>query len=369
MSLQKLGWSSFFDALSTNRCLVPARVIARRGDLYLVHDGSREMAATVRGRLREQSAFPPVAGDWVGLNLMDTVQRAESPVIEEILERRTAIVRKRAGRTFGVQVLAANIDRAVLVMALDQDFSLRRLERYLTLVWESGATPLIVLSKSDLAQDPSAALRISASGSDAAKTSLVREAEKRALGFPVICLSCVSGEGLDQLKSELRSGETIVLLGSSGVGKSTLINCLGGSALRQTGAVRASDGKGRHTTTERHLLCLPSGVVVIDSPGLREVQLWAEPGSLDQTFSEITALGAGCRFRDCRHCGEPGCAMAAAIDEGVLDCERLASFLDLEAEIEHVQRQDDPRLAGEYKSRVKALHRAQKQQQKMSKKP
>jgi len=354
MSLQKLGWTSFFDALLTNRSLVPARVIAHGGDRYLVHDGSREMPATVRGRLREQSAFPPVAGDWVGLDPMDTVQRGESPVIEEILERRTAIIRKRAGRTFGSQVLAANIDRALLVMALDQDFSLRRLERYLTLVWESGATPVIVLSKSDLAQDPA---------------PLVREAEKRALGFPVICVSCVSGEGLDRLKSELRSGETIVFLGSSGVGKSTLINFLGGSTLRETGAVRASDGKGRHTTTDRHLLCLPSGVLVIDSPGLREVQLWADPGSLDQTFSEITDFAAGCRFRDCHHRGEPGCAVAAAIDQGQIDRERLESFLDLQAELEHLQRQSDPRLASDYKSQVKALHRAQKQQQKMSKKP
>jgi ribosome biogenesis GTPase len=353
MSLQKLGWSAFFDALLTNPSLVPARVIARGGDRYLVHDGSREMPATVRGRLREQSAFPPVAGDWVGLNLMDTVQWAESPVIEEILERRTVIVRKRAGRTFGAQVLAANIDRALLVMALDQDFSLRRLERYLTLVWESGATPVIVLSKSDLAQDPA---------------PLIREAENRALGFPVICLSCVSGEGLDRLKFELRSGETIVLLGSSGVGKSTLINFLGGSALRQTGAVRAWDGKGRHTTTDRHLVCLPSGVIVIDTPGLREVQLWADPGALDQTFSEIASLAAGCRFRDCRHRGEPGCAVVAAIDSGEIAAERLQSFFNLQNELERIQRQSDPRLAGAYKREVKKLHRAQKLQQKMSKK-
>jgi ribosome biogenesis GTPase len=355
MLLQKLGWSSFFDALLGNRWLVPARVIAHGGDRYLVHNGSREMPAVVRGRLREQAAFPPVAGDWVGLAPAEPNRGiADSSAIEEILERRTAIVRRRAGRTFGAQVLAANVDRALLVMALDQDFNLRRLERYLTLVWESGATPLIVLSKADLAQDPA---------------PLVREAEKRALGFPVICLSCVSGQGLDQLKSELRSGETVVLLGSSGVGKSTLINHLAGTSLRQTGTARASDGKGRHTTTDRHLLCLPSGVLVIDTPGLREVQLWAEPGSLDETFSEIKALASGCRFRDCRHRGEPGCAVAAAIEQGEIDRERLESFLDLQAELEHLQRQSDPRLASEYKSEVKKLHRAQKQLQRMSKKP
>ena len=356
MSLQQLGWNAFFQAFwaEVQRPLRPARVISPGGDRVLVHDGSRELQATIRGRLREQASFPPVVGDWVGLSPADPVQpAAESGVIEEILERRTVIARKRPGKAFGAQVLAANIDRVVLVMALDQDFSLHRLERYLTLVWESGATPIIVLSKTDLAGDPS---------------SFVHEAEHRAMGFPVIPVSNVSGQGREALASILRAEETIVLLGSSGVGKSTLINALGGATLRRTAAIRESDGKGRHTTTDRHLVRLHSGVLVIDTPGLREVQLWADEDSLEETFAEIADAAAGCRFRDCRHDGEPGCAVAAALDRGEIAPDRLRSFHQLRAEVERLERQSDPRLMSAHKSEVKKIHRAQKQGYKMRKK-
>lgn len=354
MSLQQLGWSAYFQALWADRPLRPARVIAQGGDRFLVHDGSRELQAAVRGRLREQANFPPVVGDWVGLMLPEPVRSGGGPcAIEDILERRTAIMRKQAGRTLGAQVLAANVDRVVIVMALDQDFSLHRLERCLTLVWESGATPIIVLSKADLVDD---------------LLPFVREVEQRAMGFPVICVSNVTGRGREELVSVLRAGETIVLLGSSGVGKSTLINTLGGAALRKTGPIRKSDGKGRHITTDRHLLRLPSGVLVIDTPGLREVQLWGGEESLEQTFAEIAVVAAGCRFRDCRHNGEPDCAVAGAVDRGEITPDRLQSFHQLHAELKRVERQSDPRLAREYKSEIKKIHRAQKQQYKMSEK-
>ena len=356
MSLQQLGWNAFFQAFwaEVQRPLRPARVISPGGDRVLVHDGSRELRATIRGRLREQASFPPVVGDWVGLSPADPGRpAAESGVIEEILERRTVIARKRPGKTFGAQVLAANIDRVVLVMALDQDFSLHRLERYLTLVWESGATPIIVLSKTDLVGDPS---------------SFVRQAEHRAMGFPVIPVSNVTGQGREALASILRAEETIVLLGSSGVGKSTLINALGRATLRRTRAIRQSDGKGRHTTTDRQLVRLPSGVLVIDTPGLREVQLWAHEDSLEETFAEIVEAAGGCRFRDCRHDGEPGCAVAAALDRGEIAPDRLQSFHQLRAELKHLERQSDPRLMSEYKSEVKKVHRAQKQRYKMREK-
>lgn len=354
MSLQQLGWGSFFQALWVDHSLRPARVIAQGGGRFLVHDGSRELSAAIRGRLCDQENFPPVVGDWIGLSLSDTDRDAEnSHVVEEIFARRTAIMRQQAGRTFGAQVLAANVDRVVLMMAMDQDFSLHRLERYLTLVWDSGATPIIVLSKADLADDPSL---------------FAREAEQRAMGFPVICLSNVSGQGRAELDSVLQPEETIVLLGSSGVGKSTLVNRLGGAGLRQTGSVRPSDGKGRHTTTDRHLIRLPSGVLVIDTPGMREVQLWAGEDSLQQTFAEIADLAAGCRFRDCRHQGEPGCAVTEAVDRGEIAADRLESFHQLRAEIRHLQRQSDPRKASEHKSEVKKIHRAQKQHYKLRRK-
>jgi ribosome biogenesis GTPase / thiamine phosphate phosphatase len=359
MSLQELGWSPYFQALWADCPLRPARVISQGSDRFLVHDGSRELPATVRSRLRDQEDFSLVVGDWVGLNPASPTpvggsRPVEECVIEKVSERRTAIIRKQAGRTFGAQVLAANVDRVLLVMALDQDFSVHRLERYLTLVWDSGATPVIVLSKADLAAD---------------ETPFAREAGQRAPGFPVICISNVSGQGLDQLKATLAPQETVVLLGSSGVGKSTLVNALDAGAQRATATVRQSDGKGRHTTTDRHLFRLPSGVLMIDTPGLREVQLWADKRSLDRTFAEIADAGAACRFRDCRHSGEPGCAVAGAVEQGEIDPDRLRSFHQLQAELNRLERQNDPRLASAYKNEVKKLHRAQKQQQRLSKKP
>lgn len=339
MSLASLGYSPFFAAQLTASQL-PARVIAPRGERFLVHDGSREFLADIRGTLREDPLFPPAVGDWV---LLDPT--ATEPVIYGILERRTSISRKRPGRPLAPQILAANIDRVLVVMALDQDFSLTRLERYLTLVWDSGATPIVVLSKSDLASDLAGQLR---------------QVETRALGFPVIALNNLSGDGLAEVERELHSGQTVVLLGSSGVGKSTLINRLAGSELRRTSAVRAEDGKGRHTSSDRQLFRLPTGALVIDTPGLREVQLWAGEESLDQTFAEIADFATSCRFTDCTHESEPGCAVQQAIESGVLDPDRLASYRQLRGEIDYLNRQADPGASQQYKSRMKELMRAQR---------
>lgn len=357
MSLQQLGWNAFFEARLADHSRRPARVISQGGDRLLVHDDSGEFLAAFRGRLRDHPSFPPAVGDWVALAPVDPERGRESSwVIEEVLERRTAISRKQPGRTLGEQVLAANVDRVVLVMALDQDFSPHRLQRYLTLVWESGATPIIVLSKVDLVHEQ-------------ASRDFAHQAEQSALGFPVVRISNVTGEGQEELASNLSAGETIVLLGSSGVGKSTLVNSLGGGTLRETGAIRASDGKGRHTTSDRHLSRLPSGVLVIDTPGLREVQLWASEDSLDQTFVEIAEAAASCRFRDCRHQGEPGCAVQGAIERGEIAAGRLESFHQLREEVARLERQTDPRRMSEHKSAIKSLHRAQKQGYKMRAKP
>lgn len=339
MTLESLGWSAFFAAHRANSPLPACRVISQSPDKFLVHDGARETLAVSRGALRRQPEFPPVVGDWVLVSSAGDGRYA----LENILPRRTAIARKQAGPGAGAQVLAANVDRVLLVSSMDQDFSVRRLERYLTLTWESGATPIIALTKADLVSD---ARRFQS------------EAERCALGFPVLRLSNVSGEGVEELRALLVAGETIVLLGSSGVGKSTLINVLGGGQLRTTSAIREKDLKGRHTTTDRHLIRLPSGALLIDTPGLREVQLWASDTGVEQTFPEISTLAAKCRFRDCRHNGEPGCAVLAGVEKGEIEMSRLASFHRQRREVEHLQRQADPVAARQHKRRLSKMMRA-----------
>jgi ribosome biogenesis GTPase / thiamine phosphate phosphatase len=350
MTLQSLGWSAFFEAHLQNTTSRPCRVVSEGTDLFLVHDGVREVFASPRGRLRSQPGFPPVVGDWVLVESADD----DRYVVESILPRRTAMVRKQAGSYASAQLLAANVDRVLLVTSMNQDFSVRRLERYLTLVWESGATPMIVLTKADLVTDLS---------------PFRREAEKCALGFPVLCTSNVSGDGIGELRSSLVVGETVVLLGSSGVGKSTLVNLLAGVDMRQTRSVREKDGKGRHATTDRHLVRLPSGVLLIDTPGLREVQLWASDTAVAQTFPEISELAIHCRFRDCQHEGEPGCAVIAGVATGQIAVDRLDSLRRLRRELDHLDRQSDPLSAMQHKSKIKRIMRAQEQQQRRRTKP
>lgn len=350
MTLQSLGWSPFFEAHLQNTASRPCRVVSGGTNLFVVHDGEREVFAVPRGRIRNLPDFPPVVGDWVLVECGD----GDRYVVERILPRHRAIVRKQAGSHASAQVLAANVDRVLLVTSMNQDFSVRRLERYLTLVWESGATPIIVLTKADLVSDVG---------------DFRREAEKCALGFPVLCISSVSGDGISELRSLLVVGETVVLLGSSGVGKSTLVNVLTGDAVRETRSVRAKDGKGRHTTTDRHLIRLPSGVLLIDTPGLREVQLWTCNTAVAQSFPEISALAIHCRFRDCQHEGEPGCAVAEGIATGQIDVDRLDSLRRLRRELDHLDRQRDPWSALQHKSKIKRIMRVQEQQQRRRTKP
>jgi ribosome biogenesis GTPase len=350
MTLQSLGWSAFFEAYLSNRLLKVCRVVSEGTDLFTVHDGSSETIAFPRGALRDQAEFPPVVGDWVLVAQAGDGQF----VIERILPRRTVIVRKQPGTCPGGQMLAANVDRVLLVTSMDQDFSVRRLERYLTLIWESGATPIIALTKADLVND-TARFR--------------REAEKCALGFPVLCISNLSGEGMQDVRSLLIPEETIVLLGSSGVGKSTLINVLGRAELRSTQSVRETDGKGRHATTDRHLIRLPSGVLVIDTPGLREVQLWASDTAVEQTFPEISSFATNCRFRNCRHAGEPGCAVRAGVETGQIEKTRLESFHRLRRELDHLDRQNDPLAAALQKRNLKHMMRAHEKERRDRPKP
>lgn len=346
MSLENFGWTPFFQSQLTESTFTPARVLSHLGDRLLVHNGQREFNSMLRGSLRKHANYPIAVGDFVLIE-----GEGDQSIVAGILDRRTSIARKRAGTQAGSQILAANIDHVLIVMSVNEDYSVHRLERYLTLVWESGANPIIVLTKIDLVED---------------RAPFTDPAESRAMGFPVVCVSNKTGEGIDELRALLHPQQTIVLVGSSGVGKSTLVNSIAGQNLRKTGEIREGDGTGRHVTTDRHLLRLPSGVLVIDTPGLREVQLWAERESVDTTFSEIAELATQCRFTDCTHGPEPGCAITAAIETGEIDADRLASYLQIRDEANHLKRQTDPTEAQTYKSKMKSLMKSQKQHYKLS---
>ncbi|HEX6041265.1 ribosome small subunit-dependent GTPase A [Longimicrobium sp.] len=322
---------------------MPARVVAEHRGRYVVDDGAGERPATLAGRLRHHVRARedlPATGDWVALDA--GADGAAS--IHAVLPRRGAFLRKAAGEATEAQVLAANVDVALIATALPADLSERRIERYLALAWESGAVPVVLLTKADLAMDADAAARA------------VRAV---APGVDVAAVSSVTGDGLDALGRWLRPGRTAVLLGSSGVGKSTLANRLMGGEVLRTGAVR-EDGKGRHTTTHRQLLTLASGALLIDTPGMRELQLWSADTGLDAAFADVEALAAGCRFADCGHDAEPGCAVRAAAERGALDPARLASWQRLRRELAWLATRQDEAAAAQEKARVRSIHRAQR---------
>jgi ribosome biogenesis GTPase / thiamine phosphate phosphatase len=320
----------------------PARVVAQHRGRYIVRHAGGEQVAVLAGRLRHQAADPealPTVGDWVTLG----GSRPEGPaIITAVLPRRSAFRRKEAGGRTRVQVVAANVDVALIVSALPTPPNQRRLERYVTLAWESGAIPVIVLSKSDLVDDLSA---VSAA------------AHAAAPGVDVVAVSTVTGAGLDHLGALLRAEETAVLLGPSGAGKSTLANQLLGEARLATGAVRG-DGKGRHTTTHRELVRLATGAFLIDTPGLRELQLWAADDGLEAAFADVDEFAARCRFGDCAHDTEPGCAVRRAIEAGELEARRLEHWRDLRRELAHLHRRVDEQAATAYRAYAKAMQRA-----------
>jgi ribosome biogenesis GTPase len=267
-------------------------------------------------------------------------------VIQEVLPRRSKFVRKSPGRKMEEQVIAANVDTALLVSALDGDFNPRRVERYLAQCWESGAKPVIVLNKADACED--------ASGKAA-------EMERVAIGTVVCVVSAKTGKGFAEMEEFLKPGQTLVLLGSSGVGKSTIANRLLGEAVQEVHPVRESDSRGRHTTTTRELFVLPGGALLMDTPGLREMQLWDPEGGVAQTFADIDALGEECQFAECRHEGEPGCAVQSAVTVGALDPARLENRKKLLREQEFLRRKVDPEARQEQKELWKKMHRAQRQ--------
>ena len=345
MNLQDLGWDAFFaDAFRPyeNDNLIPARVAARHhGPCELLTELGR-LGGVPAGRLGEDEQ--PAVGDWVAARPLDGERKA---VIEAVLPRRSAFTRKEALSRTVAQVVAANVDTVFLVTAFGGDLNPRRLERYLTSAWDSGSNPVIVANKSDLAGDP---------------ISELAEVEAVALGVPVIPVSATTNEGLEILDPHLARGRTIALLGSSGVGKSTLVNRLAGRELLVTAEIR-SDGRGRHTTTHRELVPLPTGALLIDTPGMRELQLWADEEVLDSTFAEIAEFAGECRFSDCSHEHEPGCAVKSALADGSLPAERFASYRKLQREIRALEIRKDARLKSEAR---KEMRRRQRRMRKSS---
>jgi ribosome biogenesis GTPase len=359
--LQVLGWNERVAAEFAPygaRGLEPARVALEHQHIYRLYTKDGECLARVRGRVRHQAeardAFPAV-GDWVAIEPIETrsesadarsesTSRDSSPdretAIEAVLPRRSRFSRKSAGDLTEEQVIAANIDVVFLVSGLDRDFNLRRIERYLVTAWDGGAQPVILLNKADLVETPAA---------------LVDEVHAIAGDTPVHALSTKSGVGLDVFDNYLRIGVTAAFLGSSGVGKSSLINALLGETRQRVAGVREKDSRGRHTTTHRELLILPRGGLIIDTPGMREMQLWE--GTLD-AFQDIQEIGTACHFRDCRHEQEPRCAVRAAVNEGRLAPGRLASFQKLQRELEHQAARQDQYTQIVQKRRNRATMRA-----------
>ena len=314
--LHRLGWDDGWEAAFAEyraAGLIPARVaVQHRGAYDVLHELGEQRLSAANRLVREEGL--PAVGDWVGIDL-------STNLVEALLPRRTSISRKEVWQATREQILAANVDVAFLVQALPLDFNLRRLERYLAMAWESGAQPIVVLTKTDLVDDVQPYLD---------------QAEAVCLGScPVLAVSARTGQGLDDLRSWLEPNRTAVLLGSSGVGKSTIVNSLVGEELLATQEVREDDQTGRHTTTRRELILVPTGGVVLDTPGIRELQLW--DADLEQTFGDIEEIARRCRFSDCHHDREPGCAIRDALADGSLSHERWQSYVKLQRELEAVE--------------------------------
>lgn len=360
MELRQLGWDNFFQIYYQKyqkKELLPARVIAQQKGKYQVYCADGEISAQLAGKFSYNNPLQkqyPAVGDWVVVYLVENFNRV---IIQDVLERKNYFSRKMpisGGRKLknGIidgglteeQVVAANIDTVFIICGLDDDFNIRRIERYLTLVYNSEASPVIVLNKVDICDEV---------------TKRVQEVEGIAFGVPVYPISVTEKKGLEVFKSYLDYGKTVAFIGSSGVGKSTLTNYLLGEIRQKIKMISKSTGKGRHVTTHRELMILPSGGMIIDTPGMREIQLWGGVQEVEQNFKDVVGIASRCKFNDCRHDTEPGCAIKQALVDGTLSRERYDSYLKQMSEIERLEEKKkvfDKRLSGKEKLKIKIKH-------------
>lgn len=353
MKVTTFGFSSYFKEQMTafmeetkfKNC-VPARVVLEHKHSYRVLAEEGEWLATVAGHFAYTSFsrgdFPAV-GDWV---LVEKMPGEEKAIIHKLFARKSVFSRKVAGKEITEQIVASNVDIVLLVMSLNADFNIRRLERYLVAAWDSGAKPVIVLTKADLCANV---------------LNYVSEVEAIAFGVDIFVTSALSGEGLADIRALFTAGITGALLGSSGAGKSTLTNALVEDALMKVSDIREDDAKGRHTTTHRELVVLPSGGCLIDTPGMRELQLWDQGDSLSASFKDIEELTAVCRYRDCSHQNEPQCAVQQAIRDGEVEESRLQSYFKLQKELAFIERKTNTQARLDEQRKWKQIAKGLKQ--------
>ncbi|ADU32389.1 ribosome small subunit-dependent GTPase A [Evansella cellulosilytica] len=327
MTLEQYGWNKEWEQkmndISSRETLNPGRVTEEHKGMYRVYTNvgviSCEVTGSFRYRAIEREEYPAV-GDWVLVELFPSERKGR---IHHILKRKSRFSRKAAGLKTDEQIVAANVDTLFIVMALNNDYNVRRLERYLTLAWESGASPVVILSKADLCHDVE---------------KKVAEVEGVSFGVPVHVISALYDDGMERISTYMKKGKSAALIGSSGVGKSTIINALLGREVQAVQGIREDDARGRHTTTHRELFLLQEGGVLIDTPGMREIQLWESEEGLKQSFDDIQSMSLACHFRDCKHEHEPRCAIQSAIMEGTLDRHRYNSYLKLQKEQDYIEK-------------------------------
>jgi ribosome biogenesis GTPase len=352
MNLDLWGWNDFFANHFEPYChqgFTVARVVIECRNSYILQTENAELSAEITGKLRYRASdrqdFPAV-GDWVVIRARE---REGTASIHEILPRKSKFSRKNVGAETTEQIVATNVDTVFLVSGLDGDFNPRRIERYLILAWESGANPVIVLNKADVCPNLEACLR---------------EVSAIALGVPIITISAATSQGLEELQPYLQPGQTVALLGSSGVGKSTITNQLMGETVQTVQAVSQEGDRGKHTTTHRELLLLPTVGLIIDTPGMRELQIWTGDEGISGTFADIEELAQQCRFRDCQHQREPGCAVRQALQDGSLDESRFLNYQKLQKELKYMERKQDQREYIAEKEKWKKLTKAMRNYQK-----